>query len=284
MQKQGIRIILILLLTYSSLLQGQVWDHNANWPIATEPALSSNPNGVWSYGYLESGNIAAFHLYDRFIPDPYYVNGNHNPWANEPALNNWSRSGPWDGPDNYGNNGINTSSSSVYHDEWPGDMYWAPNQTNMMTPGGSVDLYNQPCTRFTAPFAGQFQVYATFINSMYAGNRISGFGYASNLAGSDTPDPDSIYEYSTVLSLEEGETIDFTISRVDESVSLNYNGAFHHVGFNAIISQTAACMSGLYLKGDLNHDCYVNLEDFALLTKDWLKCSDPLNPGCTPLP
>jgi hypothetical protein len=147
MANQSVKFVVLVLGILASLSYGQVWDYNAQWPIATEPVLSANPNGVWSYGYLESGNIAAFHIYDRFIPDPYYVNGNHNPWAGEPALNNWSLNGAWDGPDKYGNNGINTTPNSLYWPTWPGDMYWAPNQTNMMTPDSTVDLYNQPCNR-----------------------------------------------------------------------------------------------------------------------------------------
>ncbi len=33
-----------------------------------------------------------------------------------------------------------------------------------------------------------------------------------------------------------------------------------------------------YLVGDLNRDCYVTFEDFALLAKDWLRCTDPGDP------
>ncbi len=465
----------------------QGWDHNADWPIATEPALSANPNGVWSYGYLESGNIAAFHLYDRFIPDPYYGTGQHNPWSGEPALSNWSLNGAWDGPDKYGNNGINTSSGSIYYTDWPGDMYWAPNQTNMMTPDGSVDLYNQSCTRFTAPFAGNFQIHATFINSMYEGNpthtkivvngslaasgQIDGFGFTDAGKGL-TASGNHTWNYSATLSLAKNDTVDFviqyagvgdgynqvafdaeispvsydynadfsitngnpngvwtygTITRAtgafqpyntpvsvypndrwqmggdpdadgcvtkdmgdgsyhtdwhpgqswypymtgfmtpisdrsrgtgarftapadgaydvlitfenrvielyDTYVYVNVNGAEvfgamvtgynsgpenfasysssvtlstgdtidfydfsifndpephdggdHLVGVTAAISPAASCAGGIYLKGDLNQDCYVNLEDFALLTRDWLQCNDPLDANCTGLP
>lgn len=473
----------------------QGWDHNADWPIATEQALSANPNGVWSYGYLESGDITAFHIYDRFIPNP-------DPWAGEPALSNWSLNGEWLGPDKYGNNGINTSSGSVYHDDWPGDMYWAAGQTNMMTPDSSVDLYNQSCTRFTAPFAGKFEIHATFINSMYEGNpthtkivvngsqvgaaQIDGFGFTDagkgltaygnhtwnysathTLAKDDTVDfviqyagvgdgynqvafdaeispvsydynadfsisngnPNGVWTYGNVVkatgqflpyltslydfpnerwensawsegtgpdnegcvtqnvsgtrqdwptwepgqswtvdmtgmmspiddasigtgarftapaagiysvnimfenrvcgtdypgtthrglptevyvrvnaelrmeeqvagfesgpenfasfaetvSLEAGGTIDFYVGS-DRNTSEPHGGGDHLVGVTATISPAASCAGGIYLKGDLNQDCYVNLEDFALLTRDWLRCNDSFDANCAGLP
>ncbi len=34
------------------------------------------------------------------------------------------------------------------------------------------------------------------------------------------------------------------------------------------------------MTGDLDGDCYVNLEDFALLTSDWLKCNNAVDSNC----
>jgi hypothetical protein len=34
-----------------------------------------------------------------------------------------------------------------------------------------------------------------------------------------------------------------------------------------------------YLVGDINNDCYVNFEDFALIADNWLKCNDITKPG-----
>lgn len=38
-----------------------------------------------------------------------------------------------------------------------------------------------------------------------------------------------------------------------------------------------------YLAGDINKDCYVTLEDFAVLTSQWLECTHPTGVGCSPL-
>jgi len=43
---------------------------------------------------------------------------------------------------------------------------------------------------------------------------------------------------------------------------------------------TCAELTRFYVT-DLNQDCYVNLEDFALLAAKWLKCNDPENENCT---
>jgi len=37
---------------------------------------------------------------------------------------------------------------------------------------------------------------------------------------------------------------------------------------------------GRTLNGDMNADCYVNLEDFAVLGQHWLECNDPENEDC----
>jgi hypothetical protein len=35
-----------------------------------------------------------------------------------------------------------------------------------------------------------------------------------------------------------------------------------------------------FLPTDFNRDCYINLEDFAFIIKNWLNCNDPQNPQC----
>ncbi len=39
-------------------------------------------------------------------------------------------------------------------------------------------------------------------------------------------------------------------------------------------------MGRTYLEKDYNHDCYVNLEDFAIFAQDWLRCNYPYESGC----
>ncbi len=36
------------------------------------------------------------------------------------------------------------------------------------------------------------------------------------------------------------------------------------------------------LEADVNHDCYVDFTDYALLLEQWLKCGNPFDPACRP--
>lgn len=49
-----------------------------------------------------------------------------------------------------------------------------------------------------------------------------------------------------------------------------------------VISPTCADVAadGKLLAADLNKDCYINLEDFAILAANWLNCNDPLDRDC----
>ena len=38
------------------------------------------------------------------------------------------------------------------------------------------------------------------------------------------------------------------------------------------------------IEGDINRDCYVNLEDFAIVARSWLRCNHPEDAGCEPNP
>jgi hypothetical protein len=40
-------------------------------------------------------------------------------------------------------------------------------------------------------------------------------------------------------------------------------------------------LDGLLYKADLNEDCYVNINDFALMALNWLDCNDPEDAACT---
>jgi hypothetical protein len=36
-----------------------------------------------------------------------------------------------------------------------------------------------------------------------------------------------------------------------------------------------------YIPADINKDCYIDLNDLAMLAQDWLWCKDPYNSACT---
>ncbi len=41
-----------------------------------------------------------------------------------------------------------------------------------------------------------------------------------------------------------------------------------------------SCQAGVYLSGDIDKDCDVDLDDFARLAQGWLGCNDMFNPAC----
>jgi hypothetical protein len=57
-------------------------------------------------------------------------------------------------------------------------------------------------------------------------------------------------------------------------------GNIYYVYLNGVPYQTCQT-NGVYFPADINHDCYVDLADFARLAGDWLKCNDPERPECT---
>jgi hypothetical protein len=59
--------------------------------------------------------------------------------------------------------------------------------------------------------------------------------------------------------------IDFLAMNIDEFVATNCAEIYTY-GYN--------------IQADLNKDCYVNFEDFALFSLEWLKCNDPEDLNC----
>ncbi|HBG28498.1 MAG: hypothetical protein A2Y10_14955 [Planctomycetes bacterium GWF2_41_51] len=53
----------------------------------------------------------------------------------------------------------------------------------------------------------------------------------------------------------------------------NYDG-------NGSVLTDGCDLSGVFAAGDINKNCVVNFEDFAMLAADWLKCSNPLLTEC----
>lgn len=53
----------------------------------------------------------------------------------------------------------------------------------------------------------------------------------------------------------------------------NYDG-------NGQVLTDGCDLSGVFASGDINKDCTVNFEDFAIMAADWLKCSNPLLTEC----
>ncbi|AQQ71590.1 hypothetical protein SMSP2_01966 [Limihaloglobus sulfuriphilus] len=55
-------------------------------------------------------------------------------------------------------------------------------------------------------------------------------------------------------------------------------------GFEAKVvhADNGSCQREYYLSGDVNHNCRVELGDFAGLARSWMECNDPFDPFCNP--
>ena len=62
-----------------------------------------------------------------------------------------------------------------------------------------------------------------------------------------------------------------------------YNVALAEVNIRNLLGRyNLSNICNEYLLGDINKNCYVDLEDFAILAADWLDCND-LFGTCNPL-
>ncbi len=69
---------------------------------------------------------------------------------------------------------------------------------------------------------------------------------------------------------------------------LRQNGAYYNIlGFQIAYESTLVvnfCSDvlkyGLGIPGDINRDCYVDLEDLKVIVDDWANCNDPQDPSC----
>jgi len=88
----------------------------------------------------------------------------------------------------------------------------------------------------------------------------------------DPTDPD------TTVGFPEYGTYTLQLTAVDGGVNVQASAQVAVTVVSPDCSDVAA--EGLLLIGDINADCRVNLEDFALLAADWMRCNNPADSNC----
>ncbi len=88
----------------------------------------------------------------------------------------------------------------------------------------------------------------------------------------------------TVLRAE-GEIFDETDDLVDSpfvSYEIVENGNYQELQVTFFTPENCEDVidGGFALAGDANNDCYVNMEDLAIMADEWVTCNDPENPEC----
>jgi hypothetical protein len=240
-----------------------------NWDFAAEYSDTTNPNGVWTYGMLDYHPASG----PRFLP---YGNTHTLTAGTGEVIHFWAWQVDND-RDQYG--AINHNPTDHAVSSW--GFRWKPGGINIQS--SHYYEYTDSAVAFTAREDGQYTFDATFESMTDArGTEVAVVrSDYTTVAWSDTVDAfggaDVIANYTDTLTLNAGETVYF----VNPSESSATVTAPSMVDFNLLVEKLY-CEGG-YISGDLNQDCYVNLEDFALLASDWMKCSDPANAACDTL-
>ena len=266
-------LIAILSLCSGCLCQAQVGD---SWNISDDwHCEGANPENNWAYGY-KTGPTNAFTLYDWATcgssPSyPYY-----SYWTK-----NWS---------SY----VHKNNQAIAWEEF--GAHWEPWQTTLW--GGAGEY---PAFRWTAPENGIYQVDSLFTgnwpsvasvnvyvvvggNDIVMSGAITGYYYDDDVQNSDY----AIYENS--LSLTAGQSIDFVVGEggsigIDATITLTD-------GLSAWCNDTQT----VFFDGDINKDCYVDIQDLALIANEWVSvfnfldfsdlsrsynlCTNPSNDNC----
>ena len=251
-----------------------------SWDLYEDMNFTDNPNGAWSYGL---GALMADED-DVSVPE-----------VNEPmTLMNFI----WDASNSEPND-VGISVKKWGYDFVPllGDGYADAlivkhtTEDDLHTIGGSdATLWrgvpkgqaglmpgwpgrNYPVVaRWTSPEAGDIRVHGAFgqcIWNQQAGRWIK---HNSDVVLSwPSANADATFDFTLTVAV--GDTIDFIVT---QGLGL-YNDQI------AVVAQidSGCAFQAVYLAGDFNEDCYINLADFALLAEKWLLCNDPEDAECT---
>ncbi len=94
------------------------------------------------------------------------------------------------------------------------------------------------------------------------------------------------YACNTVVDFEGNNAKYVTLAVVYDPVNPMHNWGdpsytgLSEIRFTRLSDPVCGDPGTVYLAGDLNKNCYIDLEDLVLLLSNWLKCSDPANIEC----
>ncbi|MCD4831422.1 MAG: hypothetical protein K8R02_06390 [Anaerohalosphaeraceae bacterium] len=78
-----------------------------------------------------------------------------------------------------------------------------------------------------------------------------------------------------------GQKIAFMKYRLDTNIS-EYTADYYEIRIITESPQQCGDAGTVYLLGDLNQDCDVNIKDMAMFASEWLLCTDPADGNCIP--
>ncbi len=200
--------------------------HHA-YDAAAQFSGTDNPNGVWSYGCTESLG-AAFQLYTQQIGS---ISGLYD-WTTAPCV-------PPDDPHRVPALIYNSTDASITPVP-PGSVTFPAHALSFHP--GPQDQYS--VLRFTAPASGNYQVQAVFWGDDFVGPTSTDVHVLHNGLGLYTSEvfgfgPSSDQSFTTTVSLEAGDTIDFTVGYGTEMGGCCNYASFYNdsTGVSAVITQ-----------------------------------------------
>jgi len=260
--RKVLMLMAILAVSISSMVSADIWVLN------TDMDASVNDNGIWSYGYAvgDPNDPNVVPTYKGLMVDSGTEVGANILWWKElegalPHI--------WVGPEVgvpagvHGMKGGYTTTGPAV--EVPAVIRWTapaslviPTVLNMdvslyLTQGGLEDVY------IVKSEGGDPNQRTILLEEI----------------GVSPPNSSHPLTYSTsTLSVIAGDTVDVMVAAhgPDDWATTDWNAVS--------ISIADKCTEQLPM--DFNWDCYVNMEDLAILAGDWLTCNDPQNPNCTP--
>ncbi len=100
--------------------------------------------------------------------------------------------------------------------------------------------------------------------------------YVTLFAIDDADADQSFQEFPTINA---GDSVDVMINCGSDGITTkDWTGVRVEILEGSVLP---TCQEqGIFMDADLNHDCYINLEDFAVIAANWLYCNDPFDPTC----
>ena len=179
---------------------------------------------------------------------------------------------------------LSGAESLIFYNDSEGVLEGVPDEYHGLAIGGWI---HPPKIRWTAPSDLTVQMVGTFTGGNIADVLVSIIkndvvdGFLFSEIGFGTTD----VTFDVCTEVLADDTIDFVLREAS-------NFSVSHTGVDVVIYEVDVCEEdpvtceeqNIFYPGDINQDCYVNLEDFSSLVNDWLKCNDPCEaPGCPPM-
>jgi len=234
------------------------------WILNIDTDATVVDNGIWSYGWCDE-HLANFNLMETFLVTP---DGN-NLW--------------------HSLNAGGTTTPHVWYNSTNDGQYGTPLNWHGMHSPSDDSAADWTKIRWKAPatMAGKTLTAQGSFVGIDASGKVDVKIVKTPQVPADPNDAEILYEVNDAATdqdfwifptINAGDSIDILIGRGSDGAANDWTG-INIVITDAILKPTCQ-QQAVYMDTDLNQDCYINLEDFAVIAANWLYCNDPRNEYC----